>query len=241
MKTLLFEESPEFVYILFILMIVFKKYNIIFFLSTFIFIMLCVFFRLPVRNTLAEGDDTVITSPSDGTILSISIVNSGDSSNKLYDSSNKLYDSSNKLYDSSNKLYDSSNKLYKITIYLSIFDVHTQWFPVSGKITSITRKEGEFNLAHILEKSEYNERFTTIIQPNKIRGSVRIDQIAGQVARRIVNWSKKNTNVNRGDLLGMIKLSSRVDLYLPVNNIRLHVKKGDNVKGNETSIGTWNV
>jgi phosphatidylserine decarboxylase len=241
MKTLLFEESPEFVYILFILMIVFKKYNIIFFLSTFIFIMLCVFFRLPVRNTLAEGDDTVITSPSDGTILSISIVNSGDSSNKLYDSSNKLYDSSNKLYDSSNKLYDSSNKLYKITIYLSIFDVHTQWFPVSGKITSITRKEGEFNLAHILEKSEYNERFTTIIQPNKIRGSVRIDQIAGQVARRIVNWSKKNTNVNRGDLLGMIKLSSRVDLYLPVNNVRLHVKKGDNVKGNETSIGTWNV
>jgi phosphatidylserine decarboxylase len=130
--------------------------------------------------------------------------------------------------------------LYKITIYLSIFDVHTQWFPVSGKITSITRKEGEFNLAHILEKSEYNERFTTIIQPNKIRGSVRIDQIAGQVARRIVNWSKKNTNVNRGDLLGMIKLSSRVDLYLPVNNVRLHVKKGDNVKGNETSIGTWN-
>jgi phosphatidylserine decarboxylase len=236
MKTLLFEESPEFVYILFILMIVFKKYNIIFFLSTFIFIMLCVFFRLPLRNTLAEGDDTVITSPSDGKILSISIVNSGE-----YDSSNKLYDSSNKLYDSSNKLYDSSNKLYKITIYLSIFDVHTQWFPVSGKITSITRKEGEFNLAHILEKSEYNERFTTIIQPNKIRGSVRIDQIAGQVARRIVNWSKKNTNVNRGDLLGMIKLSSRVDLYLPVNNVRLHVKKGDNVKGNETSIGTWNV
>ena len=215
MKTLLFEESPEFVYILFILMIVFKKYNIIFFLSTFIFIMLCVFFRLPLRNTLDEGDDTVITSPSDGTILSISIVNSDE--------------------------YDSSNKLYKITIYLSIFDVHTQWFPVSGKITSITRKEGEFNLAHILEKSEYNERFTTIIQPNKIRGSVRIDQVAGQVARRIVNWSKKNTNVNRGDLLGMIKLSSRVDLYLPVNNVRLHVKKGDNVKGNETSIGTWNV
>jgi len=85
MKTLLFEESPEFVYILFILMIVFKKYNIIFFLSTFIFIMLCVFFRVPLRNTLA--DDTVITSPSDGKILSISIVNSGE-----YDSSNKLYD-----------------------------------------------------------------------------------------------------------------------------------------------------
>jgi phosphatidylserine decarboxylase len=131
--------------------------------------------------------------------------------------------------------------LYKITIYLSIFDVHTQWFPVSGEITSITRKEGEFNLAHILEKSEYNERVTTIIQPHKIRGSVRVDQIAGQIARRIVNWSKKNTNVHRGTLLGMIKLSSRVDLYLPVNNVRLHVKKGDKVKGNETSIGTWNI
>jgi phosphatidylserine decarboxylase len=231
MKTLLFEESPEFVYILFIFMIVFKKYNIIFFLATFIFIMLCVFFRLPVRNTLDEGDDNVITSPSDGTILSISIVNLDEN------------DSSNKLHDSSNKLHDSSNKLYKITIYLSIFDVHTQWFPVSGKIISITRKEGEFNLAHILEKSEYNETVTTIIQPylNKNRGSVRVDQIAGQVARRIVNWSKKNTNVNRGTLLGMIKLSSRVDLYLPVNNVRLHVKKGDKVKGNETSIGTWNI
>jgi phosphatidylserine decarboxylase len=238
MKTLLFEESPEFVYILFIFMIVFKKYNIIFFLATFIFIMLCVFFRLPVRNTLDEGDDNVITSPSDGTILSISIVNLDEN-----DSSNKLHDSSNKLHDSSNKLHDSSNKLYKITIYLSIFDVHTQWFPVSGKIISITRKEGEFNLAHILEKSEYNETVTTIIQPylNKNRGSVRVDQIAGQVARRIVNWSKKNTNVNRGTLLGMIKLSSRVDLYLPVNNVRLHVKKGDKVKGNETSIGTWNI
>jgi phosphatidylserine decarboxylase len=126
---------------------------------------------------------------------------------------------------------------YKISIYLNIFDVHVQWFPTHGIIRKIKYKKGTFNLAHLLEKSEYNEKITTIIQNEY--GFVRIDQIAGQLARRIVTWKLTNTEVNRGDLLGMIKLSSRVDLYLPKSKVKLFISEKDNVIGNITPIATW--
>ena len=127
--------------------------------------------------------------------------------------------------------------LYKISIYLSIFNVHTQWYPVNGLIRNIIYKKGDFNLAHILEKSDFNEKMTTIIQNE--HGIVRVDQIAGQVARRIVNKSISNTYIKRGNLMGMIKLSSRVDIYLPVKKVKLFVHKDDTVTGKLTPIAKW--
>ncbi len=126
---------------------------------------------------------------------------------------------------------------YKIIVFLSIFDVHIQWYPINGIITHSEYKTGKFNLAYILEKSDYNEKYITEIKNSN--GKIRVVQIAGMVARRIVNNSKINKKVKQGDYMGMIKLSSRIDIYLPVNNVKLLVKKGDKIYGNQTKIGEW--
>ena len=78
---------------------------------------------------------------------------------------------------------------------------------------------------------------TTIIQNE--HGVVRVDQIAGQVGRRIVNKSISNTYIKRGNLMGMIKLSSRVDIYLPVKKVKLFIHKNDTVTGKLTPIAKW--
>jgi phosphatidylserine decarboxylase len=78
---------------------------------------------------------------------------------------------------------------------------------------------------------------STIIQNEY--GVVRVDQIAGQVARRIANWSISNTRVKRGSLLGMIKLSSRVDLYLPTKKVKILVNKQTKITGKLTPIAKW--
>lgn len=135
------------------------------------------------------------------------------------------------------RISKTNDNMYKISIYLSIFDVHVQWYPVDGVVRNIIYKKGEFNLAHILEKSDFNEKMSTIIQ-NKY-GVVRIDQIAGQVARRIVNWSISNTYVKKGHLMGMIKLSSRVDIFIPSKKTKLCIKEGDVVRGKITTIAKW--
>ena len=165
--------------------------------------MLIYFHRLPKRKK-PDFDDTIITSPTDGTLLDVSV---------------------------------TEDDMYKIVIYLSVFDVHVQWFPVDGVVRNIIYKPGSFNMAHLLEKSQYNERMSTIIE--SAHGIVRIDQIAGQVARRIVNWTISNSYVKRGNLMGMIKLSSRVDVYLPVDSVELFVKPNDVLVGKLTPIAKW--
>jgi phosphatidylserine decarboxylase len=135
------------------------------------------------------------------------------------------------------EISETNDGFYKICIVLNIFDVHIQWFPVDGVVKNLIYKKGSFNLAHILEKSNYNERLSTIIQSEY--GVVRLDQIAGQVARRIVNWSISNSFVKRGNLMGMIKLSSRVDIYLPKHKVKLFVKLNDTLRGKQTAIAKW--
>lgn len=131
----------------------------------------------------------------------------------------------------------TDKEFYRIVIYLNIFDVHVQWYPTHGTITDQLYKKGEFNLAYLLEKSQYNEKLTTKIK-NEF-GEVRIDQIAGQLARRISNWGLLNTKVNRGTPMGMIKLSSRVDIYLPKNKVELLISKNTQVFGNLSQIAKW--
>jgi phosphatidylserine decarboxylase len=131
----------------------------------------------------------------------------------------------------------TDEEFHKIVIYLNIFDVHVQWYPTHGTITDKIHKKGEFNLAYLLEKSQYNEKLTTKMK-NEL-GEIRIDQIAGQLARRISNWGVMNTKVNRGTPMGMIKLSSRVDIYLPKNKVELLISKNTQVFGNISKIAKW--
>ena len=124
-----------------------------------------------------------------------------------------------------------------VAIYLNLLDSHVQWSPVNGVVLSTVHKPGTFNPAYMFHKSRYNERIETIIYVPAIDDEIKIVQIAGQLARRIVNYKDKNDRVERGELIGMIKFGSRVDLFIPHNKIDLLINVGDIVFGNKTIIG----
>lgn len=109
-------------------------------------------------------------------------------------------------------VYDPQTKTFKIIVFLNIFDQHQQYLPINGQVISIKYKKGHFHPAFLLEKSQYNERMETIIKETNDQSYIKITQIAGQIARRIVNRLSIGQRVSQGQWLGMIKLSSRVDV-----------------------------
>ena len=202
MKTLLFQESMDIVFVILVCLCVFREHTKLFGIVLVVLFCLGFMYRVPYikRQPFPKN---IISSPCYGKILSIEEV----------------------------------DMTTIVKIYLSILDVHVQWFPMNGKVRTVKYKEGEFNLAHLLEKSDYNEKVTTVIQNNF--GTVRVDQIAGQLFRRIVNWSEPGMFVKRGQPLGMIKLSSRVDIHIPTRKVRLLVSEGDYVYGKKTQLAEW--
>lgn len=135
------------------------------------------------------------------------------------------------------EIQQKKNGYLRVVIYLSPLDVHLQWYPTYGVVVDRRYVPGRFNMAHLTRKSQYNERMSTLLR-NQF-GVVRVDQIAGQLARRIVNKAVLHTVVRRGERMGMIKLSSRVDIHLPSDAVKLHIKEGDRLLGNKTIIATW--
>lgn len=119
----------------------------------------------------------------------------------------------------------------RISVFLSIFDVHVQRVPISGKVISITHKPGKFLQAFRPEASSVNEHIAMLIESEY--GPVLVKQIAGIMARRCVNYSRPGETVRGGRRYGMIKFGSRVDLYLPIS-AEVQVNIGDKVKGGTT-------
>lgn len=101
----------------------------------------------------------------------------------------------------------------RICIYLNIFNKHVQIIPYDGKILKLKYKKGEFNIAHILKKSNLNERMEITILSSF--GKYKVIQYAGLIARRILTFLNVNEYKQKGDVLGLIKFSSRVDILLP--------------------------
>jgi len=124
-----------------------------------------------------------------------------------------------------------------VAIYLNVFDAHVQWCPLNGVVMSSVHKPGKFNPSHMLNKSKFNERIETIMHVPAIKDDIKLVQIAGQLSRRIVTFIKENDQFERGDLFGMIKFGSRVDVFIPHNKIALLVHTGDKVIGNKTIFG----
>jgi phosphatidylserine decarboxylase len=114
----------------------------------------------------------------------------------------------------------------KISIYLSPLDVHVQYAPIDAKVIGQLYKPGEFNAANFFEKSNYNERLETSLMTSQ--GPMKIVQISGQLARRIVSFLEPNQQLRAGEPLGLIKLGSRVDVYLP-STCQPTLKQGDRV------------
>ena len=123
-----------------------------------------------------------------------------------------------------------------VSIFLNIFDVHVNRMPITGTIMDIEYNKGKFLMAFEHNACDENER--NIITINSLIGTIRLVQIAGLIARRIICYANKGKEIEIGDRIGFMRFGSRIDLILPTK-INLEVKMGQKVMGNTTIIGTF--
>lgn len=167
-------------------------------LLTWIAIILTVFcfffFRNPKR--VVPNDQNLITSPADGTVVAIN-------------------------YDiPPQELNLGEEKRYKVSIFLSLFNVHINRLPASGKIKNIIYQPGSFLNASLDKASVFNERNTLILEVNNNpENLMAFNQIAGFVARRIVCDVHEGQEVKKGDIFGLIRFGSRCDIWLPLGAV----------------------
>lgn len=126
-------------------------------------------------------------------------------------------------------------KCLQVSIFMSPTNVHINWIPVPGQVTYMKHKDGEFYAAFKDKSAEENERTVTSVKLKDGREIV-MKQIAGAMARRIINYVTVGDTVDQKTELGFIRFGSRVDLYLPLGT-KLNVKLKDKVKGSQTIIG----
>ena len=124
----------------------------------------------------------------------------------------------------------------KISIFMSVFDVHVNRAPAAGRITALRYVPGRFFNASFDKASESNERLHLVLKPDRGEEPLELVQIAGLVARRIVCWARVGDGVEAGERFGLIRFGSRVDLYLPLET-ELQVRFGQRVRAGETRLG----
>ena len=174
-------------------------------ISILILILILQFFRNPSRKTILN--DNHVISPVDGKVVNIE----------------KVFE----------KEYFKDERII-ISIFMSPFNVHVTRYPISGKINYSKYHPGDYLVAWHPKSSEKNER-TTIVVENKVFGEVLYRQIAGALARRIVNYAKVGDIAIQGNDAGFIKFGSRVDVYLPLDS-KIKVKLNQHLKGGEDII-----
>ena len=125
-------------------------------------------------------------------------------------------------------------EMLQISIFMSVTNVHVNWMPVAGMVEYFKHHHGRFLVAWHPKSSTENERTTTVVRLNDER-KVLIRQIAGFVARRIVNYMKPGNDAEQNSTMGFIKFGSRVDIFIPKDS-ELYVEIGDSVIGSQTPI-----
>ncbi len=121
-----------------------------------------------------------------------------------------------------------------ISIFLNIFDVHVNRSPIAGELRSLDYQRGKFKAAFDDEASRVNEQ--NILTIGSEGAHVVVRQIAGLIARRVVCWKKPGDRLERGELIGLIRFGSRVDVTVP-EHARICVRVGDKVRGGSSVIG----
>ena len=178
------------------------------------------FYRDPERM-IPHGPNLVV-APSDGRIISI------------IDTDNDKARISKGLFGKINTTTkDISKSCHIVSIFMSPLDVHVNRAPISGTVKSVKHTKGRFFRAYNLEKSFENEKNEIVMKNSGIK--VKVIQIAGFLARRIICTLKKNQKVKIGDRIGMIALGSQTTIVLP-KNVHLNVQKGQKVRGGHTII-----
>ena len=169
------------------------------------FVLILQFFRNPKRKIMAN--DKTILAPADGKIVIIKEVFEKEFYNE---------------------------KRLQVSIFMSPFNVHVTRYPVGGVIIFNKYHPGKYLFAWHPKSSELNER-TSVVIKNKVFGNILYRQIAGALARRIVNYASEGREIKQGDESGFIKFGSRLDIFLPLKT-KVNVSINQMVKGGISEI-----
>lgn len=165
------------------------------------------FYRCPIRYFGKEDTERIVVAPADGHIVVIEEVDENE--------------------------YFHERRLM-ISIFMSLWNVHANWFPVDGTVKAVKHVNGNYHKAWLPKASEENEHADVLITTPEGH-DVLCRQIAGAVARRIVTYAKPGEDCYIDEHLGFIKLGSRVDVYLPLGS-EVCVKMGQSTTGDQTVI-----
>ena len=174
-----------------------------------IYVLILQFFRNPKRNTARNPHQ--IIAPADGKVVVIEEV-----------VEKEFF----------------KDKRRQISIFMSPLNVHVTRYPIGGKVVFSKYHPGKYLVAWHPKSSEENER-TSIVIENTTVGQILYRQIAGAMARRIVNYAKENEMVDQGTDAGFIKFGSRIDIFIPLD-MKVNVSLNDKAKGGETVIAEYN-
>lgn len=182
-------------------------------LTAVLFVFACFvtwFFRVPDRTIPEVGNDCIVTSVADGEVVIVG------------------------------KMYEGEylkRECIQVSVYMDFFDVHCNFWPVSGEVSYYQYHPGKHVMAFVPKCSEVNEHTSTCILTPQGK-EVFFKQIAGTFARRIVGYGETQTEAVRGEQCGVIKFGSRIDMFLPID-ADVKVKVGDRVTAVESVIAEF--
>ncbi len=175
-------------------------------ISTVFYLLVVNFFRSPRRYLTGTRKDVVVSS-ADGTVVALE------------------------------ETFEDEYlhcRCIQLSVFMSVFNVHANWFPVDGEVVYVKHHPGRFMAAYLPKSSTENERSTVVIRTPEGQ-LVLMRQIAGAMARRIVTYARPGDEASIEDHMGFIKFGSRVDLYLPLGTETL-VNIGDKTTGGITEV-----
>lgn len=179
--------------------------------STIIYLLMVNFFRCPIRLFGQEDTEKIVVAPADGRIVVIEEVDEHE--------------------------YFHDRRLM-VSIFMSVLNVHANWYPVDGVVKHVSHQNGKFMKAWLPKASTENERSMVVIEtPEGVEVMAR--QIAGAMARRIVTYAEVGEECYIDEHMGFIKFGSRVDVYLPLGT-EVCVSMGQLTTGNQTVIAKLN-
>ncbi|MDR2954225.1 MAG: phosphatidylserine decarboxylase family protein [Prevotella sp.] len=175
--------------------------------SLVLFLIVLNFYRSPYRQFKGDTDGTVVAS-ADGKIVAIEEVYEGE--------------------------YFKDKRII-VSIFMSPFNVHANWYPINGKVLISRHHDGRFMAAYLPKSSTENERSTVVLETEDGKNQILLRQVAGAMARRIVTYAQVGDIAHIDEHLGFIKLGSRVDVYLPLGS-QVLVEMDQKVTANQTVI-----
>lgn len=175
-------------------------------ISFVLFLLVLNFFRSPRRH-FPGNRDRVVVSSVDGTVVALE------------------------------KTFESeylNREVIQLSVFMSVFNVHANWFPVDGEVVLTRHHAGRFLSAYLPKSSSENERSTVVIRADNGQ-EILVRQVAGAIARRIVTYAEPGERCSIEEHMGFIKFGSRVDIFLPLDT-EIYVKIGDKTQGGVTEV-----